>query len=180
MLNTQIMQSIECAIAHKCPKDDDGSKKCAHCEIGYSFVASKPVGLDCGHHVCKECDKEIENGCLTCKFCAKKVKITGFQGIAADSLFQVLATSLAKDLKEKYAKAIDLYEGVVLYLFSFLILIIFRIISDRNSSSQRENRVEKLKQKIKNEIDLKVDLVKDKLRSELHADVDRLCDKELE
>ena len=61
----------------------------------------------------RKCDKEIENGCLTCRFCDKKVKITGYQGKAADSFIQVFATNLAKELKEKYATAINLYEGVL-------------------------------------------------------------------
>ena len=112
-------QSIQCAIAHKCPNDEYQAIECAYCEIGYSFIACKPVVLDCGHHVCKECDKIVENGCFTCKFCDKKVKITGGQSLAADSLFQVFATNLAKELEEKYKKAINLYEGVYFFKLNF-------------------------------------------------------------
>ena len=111
MLSQQILQSIECAIAHKCPKDADGSKRCAQCEIGYSFVACEPITLECGHHICKECDKETQNGSLKCKFCAKFVKLNGARGIAADSLFQFITDKLAKELKKKYATAIKLLEG---------------------------------------------------------------------
>ena len=184
MVNKQILQSIEGAIAHKCPKDEHQAIKCAHCEIGYSFIACKPVVLDCGHQVCKECDKSIENGCnfLTCKFCAKKIKTTGGQCIAADSLFQAFSNHLAKELKEKYKKAINLYEGDFAKTVFKNSISIFNFNSDRKSSSQIETQVEKIKQKLKNEIDLKVELVKEeieKLRSELHGDVDRLCDDAL-
>ena len=111
-MNTQILQSIECAIAHKCPKDADETKRCAHCEIGYSFVACKPIILECAHHICTVCDKEAQNWSLKCNFCAKSVKLIGGAGIAADSLFQVFAIDLAKVLKEKYATAIGIYDGI--------------------------------------------------------------------
>jgi hypothetical protein len=111
MLNQEIMQSIECAFAHKCPKDADETKRCAECEIGYSFVACEPIILDCGHHICKLCDKEAQNGSLKCKFCAKSVKVIGVSGIAADSFFQVFANNLAKELRDKYEAAIDIYDG---------------------------------------------------------------------
>ena len=111
MLDEQILKSIECAIAHKCPKDADDSKRCAHCEIGHSFIACEPITLECGHHICKECDKDIENGSLKCKFCAKSVKLFGGPGIAADSLFQVLANDLTKELRVKYSTAMHLYDS---------------------------------------------------------------------
>ena len=105
------MKSIECAIAHTCPKDADGTKRCAQCEINYSFIACEPIVLDCGHHVCKECDQSNENGILKCKICAKSVKIFGGPGVAADTLFQVFANSLAKELRDKYSIALNLYDG---------------------------------------------------------------------
>ena len=111
-MNTQILQSIECAIAHKCPKDADETKRCAHCEIGYSFVACEPITLECGHHICKQCDTEAQNGSINCKICAKSVKLFGGAGVAANSLFKLLANDLAKELKEKYATAIDIYDGI--------------------------------------------------------------------
>ena len=60
MLNPQILQSIECAIAHKCLTDEDQAIKCAHCEIGYSFIACKPIVLECGHHVCENVTKKLK------------------------------------------------------------------------------------------------------------------------
>ena len=111
MLNEQILKSIECAIAHKCLKDTDKSKRCAHCEVGHSFIACEPIKLECGHHVCKQCDKQIENGSLKCKFCDKGVKLIGGSGIAADNLFQLFANDLTKELRDKYSTAIDLYNG---------------------------------------------------------------------
>ena len=108
MLSQQILQSNECAIAHKCPKDADGSKRCAQCEIGYSFVACEPITLECGHHICKACDKNITNGRVNCKYCAKIVKLLGGRGMAADSVFQLIADKLATELKNKYATAINL------------------------------------------------------------------------
>lgn len=111
MLNEQVLQSIECAIAHKCLKDADGLKRCAQCEIGHPFVAYEPKTLECGHHVCEECKEGNENF-LRCKICDKNVKINAGNGFAADSLFQVLSNDLAKQLKEKYSTAIHLYEGI--------------------------------------------------------------------
>ena len=110
-MNTQVLQSIEFAIAHKCPKNADETKRCAQCEIGYSFVACEPITLECGHHICKQCDEEAQNGSLKCKFCQKSVRLIGGSGVAADSVFKLLANDLAKELKEKYAAAIDIYEG---------------------------------------------------------------------
>jgi hypothetical protein len=114
MLNQQILQSIECAIAHKCPNEADGTKRCAQCEIGYSFVACEPITLDCGHHICRECGSDFENGILKCKICAKNVKLIGTPGVAADSVFELVKISLAKELKEKYAAAFKIYEGKIL------------------------------------------------------------------
>ena len=75
------------------------------------FVACEPITHECGHHVCKECDKNIENGSLRCKFCAKSVKLIGGPGIAADTIFEVFANDLTKELRDKYSIAIDLYDG---------------------------------------------------------------------
>ena len=111
MLNQEILQSIECAIAHTCPKDADGSKRCAQCEIGYSFIAYEPKTLNCGHVICAECKNETEQ-CLRCKICDKSVKLIAGKGFAAASLFQVLSNDLAKELKDKYAAAIHLYRGI--------------------------------------------------------------------
>jgi hypothetical protein len=107
------MKSIECAIAHKCPKDADRAKRCAQCEINYSFIACEPMVLDCGHHVCKECDEIIEKGNLKCKYCEKNVKLTGSTGVAADSMFQFVSIDVAKHLKEKFATGLDIYEGKI-------------------------------------------------------------------
>jgi hypothetical protein len=109
MLNQKILQSIECAIAHKCPKEE--SRRCAQCEIGYSFVACEPMTLECGHHICKGCNKKAANGSLKCKFCAKSVQLTASKGIAAESLFECLTNDLVRELREKYATAIDIYDG---------------------------------------------------------------------
>ena len=48
---------------------------------------------------------------LKCKICAQEVKLATRKGLAADSLFEILNIDLAKELKEKYATAINLYEG---------------------------------------------------------------------
>ena len=114
MINQQILQSIECAIQHRCPKDTDRSKRCVECEIGYTFVACEPIVIECGHHVCKECDKNMENRSLRCKFCAKDAKATGAVGVAANTFFQVFANDLAQELKEKYTRAIDLFKSIIL------------------------------------------------------------------
>jgi hypothetical protein len=98
MLNMQILQSIECAAVHKWSKLADGTKWCAKCKIGYKMIACEPLTLACGHHVCKECGIVIRNRILKCRFCARKVELTGGRGTAADSLFQFVANDLAKQL----------------------------------------------------------------------------------
>ena len=67
MLNQQIYQSIECAIAHKCAKDANEPKRCAHCEIGYKFIVMEPESLKCGHNICKECESKAQNKSIKCK-----------------------------------------------------------------------------------------------------------------
>ena len=74
MLNQRILNNIECAIPHKCAKDNNESKRCAQCDIGYLFIACEPILLQCGHHICKSCEHEAKNGSLKCKICELEIK----------------------------------------------------------------------------------------------------------
>ena len=111
MIIQQVLKSIECAIAHRCPNDDVKGKRCAQCEIGYSFIACEPIVLDCGHHICRECDQSTENETIVCQFCEKNVKLTGSTGVAAETVFQFVSLELAKQLKDKFATGLNIYDG---------------------------------------------------------------------
>jgi hypothetical protein len=114
MLNEHILQSIECAISHKCCK---GTTKCAECDIGYKFIACAPVPIQCGHHICKQCEaKTREASVIGCKFCRKKATCTGGLGVAAESLFQLLLKDLIGELRDKYEKTFQLL-GRISFLF---------------------------------------------------------------
>ena len=69
MLNAEILKTIECAIPHNCAKGKNESHKCAHCEIGYEFIAMDPKSLQCGHNICNYCETQVNKGSVKCKFC---------------------------------------------------------------------------------------------------------------
>lgn len=142
MQNQEIIKSIECDVPHKCSKNaKDLTKKCAQCEIGYSFVACEPRTLECGHLVCLECKSKVEKGSLKCKICGVDAKYTEVQGISAHTLFQVFLNDFTKELKDKYKAALQLYDGIFNFKISinsfFSIKILFRKKSHNRDKSKR-------------------------------------------
>ena len=111
MMPSDVLKSIECAIPHECTKLIDESLKCGYCEIGYSFIVHEPIVLQCGHHICKECIEKTQTGGLICTICSNEIKCSDGAGTAAETLILLFSKDLAKELKEKFLKGVDLYEG---------------------------------------------------------------------
>lgn len=108
---SQILPNIECAIGHKCAREANESAKCAHCAVGYLFIAHEPTSLKCGHHICKECSDKSKSGSLKCKLCSNAIECLGLVNQSSAALVAVFTKDLANELKEKFKMALDLYEG---------------------------------------------------------------------
>jgi hypothetical protein len=87
MLNRKIIKNVECAVPHKCAKSKDSSKRCAQCEIGYSFFACEPITLECGHLICFDCKPKVDDECFKCNNCGANAKCSQVKGIFAETLF---------------------------------------------------------------------------------------------
>ena len=120
MLSNQIVKNIECAIGHKCAREANESAKCAQCALGYLFIACEPTTLKCGHHVCKECEPKVSTRSLNCKLCGDEMKSLERVNSSSEALVSLFINDLAKELKNKYNQALDLYQGALeeIYLFS--------------------------------------------------------------
>ena len=114
MLNESFYKTFECAVPHKCTAETDSSKKCAHCDIGYCYIACEPIILECKHHVCKECTEKIKTGSYTCKFCNGLLKSTGVPNPSSDFIIENSMGIISKELKEKYVTAMDLFKSKIL------------------------------------------------------------------
>ena len=112
MLNAEILKTIECAIPHDCAKGNNESNKCAHCEIGYEFIAMDPKSLKCGHNICNDCETRANNGSVQCKFCQEEREQTGVKGAADDLLVNTCLDLLVVELKTKYNNAFTIYDGM--------------------------------------------------------------------
>ena len=112
MLRAEILKSIECAISHKCAKIQNESSKCAHCEIGHEFIAMDPKSLKCGHNICNDCEQRVYNRSIECKFCKEEREPTGVKGAAAEVLMNIYLSPLLVELKDKYKKALTIYDGM--------------------------------------------------------------------
>jgi hypothetical protein len=112
MQNRDKLKSVECAVAHKCAKNGDKTKRCAQCEIGYAFVVCDPRTLECGHLICFECKSKVEEGNLNCKICATNTKYTEAKGAAAETLIDLFLNDLTKELYDKYQEALNIYNGI--------------------------------------------------------------------
>lgn len=110
MIQTQILNGIQCAISHNCAKAKDATIECAHCEIDYKFIACEPMTLKCGHHVCKRCQDKLSPE-TKCMICGQEANSTVASGVAADVLLFTFINPLFLELREKYKKAFDLYSG---------------------------------------------------------------------
>lgn len=113
ILSQEVLNTIKCAIPHKCKKETNALKKCAHCEIGYNFIVNEPKTLKCSHHICKECESKVERGSIDCEMCEEKRDFIGANGAAADMLAQLYLNPLFDELKDKYKKAFDIYDGIL-------------------------------------------------------------------
>ena len=106
MSNEQILQSIECAIPHKCAAE---SNECAQCQIGYSF--GEPTTLQCGHQICSECKIKNNKTKLKCKICGIVIKSLGVLSHPSEAWIQFTILDLSLELKEKYKIALKLYKS---------------------------------------------------------------------
>lgn len=77
MFDRELLEYIECAIAHDCCKSNKAACKCAKCEIGYSPIVQQPIMLKCGHQICQSCVSRSTEKDLNCKFCGAKIQSTG-------------------------------------------------------------------------------------------------------
>ena len=111
MLNAKILKTIECAIPHNCAKGNNESNKCAHCEIGYEFIAMDPKSLKCGHNICNDCETRVNKGNVQCKFCQEEREPTGVKVSAADLFVDMCLDPLVVELKTKYKNAFTIYKG---------------------------------------------------------------------
>ena len=112
MLNAEILKTIECAIPHNCAKGKNESNKCAHCEIGYEFIAMDPKSLKCGHNICNICETRVDNGSVQCKFCQQERELSYAKGAAADLFVNLNLDTLVVELKTKYKNAFTIYDGI--------------------------------------------------------------------
>ena len=112
MLSVDILKTIECAIPHNCIKGINESNKCAHCEIGYEFIAVEPESLKCGHNICNACEARVNRESIKCKFCQEEREPTGVKGAAAEVVVQAYLGPLVDELKNKYKKALTIYDGI--------------------------------------------------------------------
>ena len=112
MISEEILNSIECSIPHYCAKENNESKKCARCLIGYEFIVMEPESLKCGHNICKECVTKSPKGSIKCKFCKEERDPTGVKGTAAEVLINIHLDPLVIELKDKYKKAFTIYDGI--------------------------------------------------------------------
>lgn len=89
MEKEKILRNFACDMTHKCAKEEDETKRCSYCKIGYSFVASDPRVLECGHLICFECRNQVGNASINCNICGVNAKCTEVKGVTADALFQL-------------------------------------------------------------------------------------------
>ena len=107
MISKEILESVECAVPHECPKKTNSSDNCVYCEIDFSFIADDPVLLQCQHHVCRQCKDKVAN--RKCKICDKVMNVTDRSFKTTELLIQANLRDLFKSLKIKFSKAIKLY-----------------------------------------------------------------------
>ena len=113
MLSLDVLKTIQCAIPHNCAKDKNDSHKCAHCELGYEFIVHEPESLKCGHNICNDCEARANKGSFKCKFCQEEREPTGVKVDAAELLMNIYLDPLVVELKDKYQKAFNLYDGIL-------------------------------------------------------------------
>ena len=71
--------------------------------------------LKCGHVICNECTSKTQKGSIKCKTCGSRAEATEASAVAANALFQAFLSQLTDELKEKYKKALDIYNGLFLF-----------------------------------------------------------------
>ena len=112
MLSGDVLKTIQCAITHSCAKDKNESNKCAHCEIGYEFIAMGPESLKCGHNICNDCESRANKRSVRCKFCQEEREPSGVKATAVELLMSLYLDPLVVELKDKYKKALTIYDGI--------------------------------------------------------------------
>lgn len=163
MISSEILEYIECAIPHNCPKkiNSNLSTKCAHCDIDYKFIAKQPVILQCDHQICLDCENKAQRSSLKCKICESMSKNSPIRSSGAKN--KLLEKTLNEHLGEFYAELKSKFQ--------------------KGREFEIEKNVASKRQIIKNEIDLEVESVKEQLemiRRKLHAEVDEHCDMALQ
>ena len=109
------VDAFECAMPHRCPKEDQKSAECVCCDLNYRFIADKPLNLECGHQICLECSKKIKDENLYCKICVEKrnefqrIKLTN--SFANNSNIENHLPDLYKALASKFTDCFETLEG---------------------------------------------------------------------
>jgi len=112
MLEKELIECIECAIPHRClRKEGDSSKKCAYCEIDYTFIAAEPTLTNCAHQICQECVAKIENSSVKCKICNEELKSLNRVNKAAQLSVKSHLKELTASLHEKFISCTEFYKG---------------------------------------------------------------------
>lgn len=109
MLSKKLIESIECAMPHECPKKMNSSNSCIYCEVGYSFIVKEPLLLECEHNICKECKDHVEN--KNCKICSKKIEVLNMKNRSTQLLIESNLTKLFENLKDKFNTTLSSFQG---------------------------------------------------------------------
>lgn len=161
MLETDLLEYIECAIPHNCVRKSNSTKKCAQCAIKYSFIAKQPVILECGHQICSSCEDKAHKSSLICKICELRhkkistIQSTGAKNKLAEKVIEDKLSDIYIVLRKKFQEGCDLF---------------------KKRKSELELSVASKVQVIKDEIDLKIESAHaeiEAVRTNLYTDVDK-------
>lgn len=116
-MNKTFFESVACALPHKCPKEMKSDIKCAHCEIGYNFIACQPKTLQCGHLVCDECTEKIKHVGFKCQFCSEEMTNSNSPCNSSGYLIDCSLKQLTERLSETYKSALNMFTGNFCFIF---------------------------------------------------------------
>ena len=167
MIESGLLEYIECAIPHNCTRKSNSSQKCTHCAINYAFIVKQPVILTCEHQICFDCEDKSKNSRLNCKICESmnknsRIQSTGAKNKLIDKIVNDNLTGLYAVLKTKFQDSRELF---------------------KERKVELEMSVVGKRQIIKNEIDLEIEHIHvelEKVRQKLFFDVDNYVETALQ
>lgn len=107
-IDQKALDQIMCVIGHDCA--NKLSKRCAVCILDFQYLSEDPAKLACGHSICAKCKANQEKEKASCKF--HGVRKIGKDATESKQFIKENLNELFNMMKEKFEKAIDLFEGL--------------------------------------------------------------------